>query len=132
MILCIIPARLNSKRIPQKNIKNFHGKPIISYVIKTAIRSKIFDKIIVSTESKKVGLISRKYGAEYLFKRPKKLSGDFVWPKDVIKQAIKWVEKHIEKPKLICCIYPTAPLLLPADLINSFQIINDPMLEFLH
>jgi N-acylneuraminate cytidylyltransferase len=124
MILCIIPARLNSKRLPRKNIKNFYGKPIIGHAIQAAINSKIFDKIIVSTDSGKVGLLSRKYGAEYLFKRPKKLSGDFVWPKEVIKHAIKWVEKNIEKPKLICCIYPTAPLLLPEDLINSFKLIK--------
>jgi CMP-N-acetylneuraminic acid synthetase len=73
MILAIIPARLNSKRIPYKNIKSFYGKPIISYAINAAKNSKIFDKIIVSTESDKIGFIAKKYGAEYLFKRPKKV-----------------------------------------------------------
>jgi pseudaminic acid cytidylyltransferase len=130
MILCIIPARLNSKRILNKNIKIFNGKPIISYAIQAAVNAKIFDKIIVSTDSEKIGLISKQYGAEYLFKRPKKLSGDYVWPKEVIKHTINWVENNIAKPKLICCIYPTAPLLNSKDLINSFKIIKNN--EHLH
>ena len=130
MILCVIPARSNSKRIPNKNIKKFNGKPMISYSIQAAVNAKIFDKIIVSTDSDKIGLISKKYGAEYLFKRPKKLSGDYVWPKEVIKHAINWVKNNIAKPKLICTIYPTTPLLNSKDLINSFKIIKNN--EHLH
>ena len=53
MILGVIPARLNSKRLKKKNIINFFGKPLISYSISAAIKSKIFDKIIVSTESER-------------------------------------------------------------------------------
>jgi pseudaminic acid cytidylyltransferase len=124
MILAIIPARLNSKRIPYKNIKSFYGKPIISYAIKTAKNSKIFDKIIVSTESDKIGSIAKKYGAEYLFKRPKNLSTDYVWPSQVVKHAIEWVEKNYKKPKFICCIYATTPLMISKDLIDSYKILK--------
>ena len=124
MILAIIPARLNSKRIPYKNIKSFYGKPIISYAINAAKNSKIFDKIIVSTESDKIGFIAKKYGAEYLFKRPKKLSTDYVWPSQVVKHAIEWVEKNYTKPEFICCIYATTPLMISKDLINSYKMIR--------
>jgi pseudaminic acid cytidylyltransferase len=121
MIVAIIPARAGSKRIKKKNIKLFLGKPIISYSIKSAKKSKIFDKIIVSTDSNIVGNIARKYGADFLFKRPKKLSGDKVGTGKVISHAIKWLSKNIKKPSLVCCIYPTAPLMNHDDLIKSFK-----------
>ena len=69
--ICIIPARGGSKRIKNKNIKNFFGKPLIYYSIKAAIKSNIFDKIIVSTDSKKIASIVKKYGAEVPFLRSK-------------------------------------------------------------
>ena len=61
MILAVIPARAGSKRIKNKNIKKFFGKPIISYSISQALKSKIFDKIIVSTDSDKIANISERY-----------------------------------------------------------------------
>lgn len=124
MILGIIPARLNSKRLKEKNITNFFGKPLISYAIEVAKKSKVFDKILISSESNKVLSIGKKYKTDYLLKRPKKLSSDHIFPSEVIKHAIKWFELNYEKPKFICCIYPTTPLLLKSDLTNSFKIIK--------
>jgi pseudaminic acid cytidylyltransferase len=124
MIVAIIPARSGSKRIKKKNIKLFLGEPIISYSIKSAKKSKIFDKIIVSTDSNKIGNIAKKCGAEFLFKRPKKLSGDTISTRKVILHAINWISKNIKKPSFICCIYPTAPLLNYDDLIKSFKMIK--------
>ena len=130
-ILAIIPARGGSKRIKNKNIKLFLGKPIISYVIKLAIKSKIFDKIIVSTDSKKISNISLKNGAEILFQRPKKLSGDFVSTKNVIQHSINWLNKNSQKPLNVCCIYPTAVLLSLEDLKKAYQKFKLGDFEFL-
>jgi pseudaminic acid cytidylyltransferase len=124
MIVAIIPARIGSKRIKKKNIKSFLGRPIISYSIRAAKQSKIFDKIIVSTDSNLIGNIARKYGAEFLFKRPKKLSGDTISTRKVILHAIKWLSKNNKTPTFICCIYPTAPLMSHLDLIKSFKLIK--------
>lgn len=124
MILAIIPARINSKRLLKKNIINFYGKPLISYSIAAAKKSKIFDRIIISTESDEIMSVAKKYGAECLFKRPKKLSGDYIGTGEVIKHAINWIEKKIMKPTIICVIYPTAPLLIAEDLIKSYKIFN--------
>ena len=77
MNIAIIPARAGSKRIKNKNIKLFRGKPIIYYSINAAKKSKIFQKIIVSTDSEKIKKISEKYGAEVPFLRPKYLSDDY-------------------------------------------------------
>jgi len=124
MIVAIIPARSGSKRIKNKNIKNFYNKPIIHYAIKAAKDSKLFNKIIVSTDSKKIGLIAKKFGAEFSFIRPKYLSGDRVGIRKVVLHSIRWIEKNYKKPKFICCIYPTAVLLKSADLKKSFKIIK--------
>ena len=64
--ICVIPARGGSKRVPKKNIKNFLGFPIIKYVIKNALKSNFFDKVIVSTDDKKIANLSQKFGAEIL------------------------------------------------------------------
>ena len=61
-ILAIIPARKNSKGIKNKNIINFCGKPLIHWTISAAIESKLIDKIIVSTDSKKIMAITKSYG----------------------------------------------------------------------
>ena len=75
--IAIITARKNSKRIKNKNIKIFNKKPLIYWTIKTALKSKLFDKVFVSTDSKKIKNISEKAGAEVLYPRPKNLSGDY-------------------------------------------------------
>ena len=67
MKIAIIPARSGSKRIPKKNIKLFMGVPIISRTIKQLIKTKIFDLIIVSTDSNKIANIARNSGAEVPF-----------------------------------------------------------------
>ena len=94
MNIAIIPARSGSKRIKNKNIKLFCGKPIIYYSINEAKKSKIFQKIIVSTDSEKIKKISEKYGAEVPFIRPRNISRDespewFAW-----QHALKYLEKN--------------------------------------
>ena len=89
MTICIIPARGNSKRIRNKNIINFYGKPIIYYSILLAKKSKLFSRIVVSTDDNKIAKIAKKYGAEVPFIRSKKLSNDYVNSTDVVIDTIK-------------------------------------------
>ena len=77
MSICIIPARSGSKRIKNKNIQKINGLPLIAITIRIAKKSKLFKRIIVSTDCPKIALISKKYGAEVPFLRSKKLSDDF-------------------------------------------------------
>lgn len=111
MNLAVIPARGGSKRIPRKNIKDFLGKPLIAYSIETAIDSNLFDKIIVSTDDEEVAQVSKQYGAEVPFVRPKELSDDFTGTNDVVKHAINWFLEQGAQVDYACCIYATAPLL---------------------
>ena len=93
MNIAIIPARAGSERIKKKNIKIFHGKPIIAWSIQEALKSKLFKKVIVSTDSKKIANISKKYGAEVPFLRSKSLSKSTANINDVIFDVLKYYKK---------------------------------------
>ena len=122
MTICIIPARLGSKRIKYKNIKLFAGKPIISYAIQLAKSTGLFKRIIVSTDSYKISKIAKKYGAEVPFLRSKKLANDFTPDSDVLIDCIKKISSQATKYHF--CLYPTTTLVLKKDLINSFKKIK--------
>ena len=124
MNIAIIPARGGSKRIPKKNIKKFLGKPIISYSIEAALKSKLFKKVIVSTDSDEIANIAAEYGAEVPFLRPKQLSDDFSGTHEVVGHAVEWIEEKISKLDYVCCIYATAPLIQDNDLVKGFEIIQ--------
>jgi len=87
--ICLIPARGGSKGIPNKNIKLLAGKPLISYTIKAALKSKIFQSVVVSTEDSRIAKIAKKFGAEVPFKRPLILSTDKAGMNGVVEHAIK-------------------------------------------
>lgn len=124
MNICIIPARGGSKRISRKNIKQFYGKPIIAKAINTAKQSNCFDKIIVSTDDKEIAQISKEYGAEIPFIRPDKLSDDYTTTNDVINHSINWFKRNKIKPKIVCCLYPTAVFIEKEDLQKAMKNID--------
>ena len=124
MNLAIIPARLSSKRLPQKNIKLFFGKPIISFSIDAAKKAKIFDKVIVSTDSIKIKKIAEKHGAEVPFLRPKNIADDRTHFNDAIVQSINEFKRKNIKITNVCCIYPTSPLINYKDIIKGFKLLK--------
>ncbi|STQ84892.1 pseudaminic acid cytidylyltransferase [Helicobacter fennelliae] len=133
MNICIIPARSGSKRIPHKNIKQFCGKPIISYSIQNAIESKIFDHIIVSTDDAKIATIAQKYGAQTPFLRPKKLSNDLCATLPVIAHAITALKLSQDDLKscFVCCLYPTAPLIDSTHITQAYtHLTQNPNKEY--
>ena len=93
MKVAIIPARGKSKRIKNKNIINFFGKPIIYWPITVAKKSKLFSNVFVSTDDSKIATISKKFGAEIPFIRPSNISDDKSGIIEVMKHAIKNLEK---------------------------------------
>ena len=124
MNIAIIPARGGSKRILNKNIKKFHGKPIIAWTIECAVKSNLFDKIIVSTDDKKIARVVKKIGAEVPFIRPTSLAKNSVGIKDVIFHSVSWLLKNNVKPKYICCMFPTAPLMKTMDVRLGYNKIK--------
>jgi pseudaminic acid cytidylyltransferase len=123
MNVAIIPARAGSTRIPDKNIKPFSGQPIISYSILAARASKVFDSIIISTDSEKIAKVAQEYGAEVPFMRPKELSDDYTPTAPVILHAIQWLRDHNKPVQYACCIYATAAFIRPEFIKKGYDIL---------
>jgi len=123
--IAIIPARGGSKRIPRKNIKEFFGKPLIAYSIEVALASKLFEKVVVTTDDEEIAKIAKEYGAEVPFLRPKELSDDFTGTVDVIEHAITELESKGEHYEYVCTIYATAPLLQKEYLIEGYEKLKE-------
>ncbi len=119
--VAVIPARGGSKRIPQKNIKDFYGKPLIAYSIEVALSSKLFDRVIVSTDDEEIATIAKEYGADVPFLRPKVLADDFTGTEEVITHALNYLKEKGEEYDYACTIYATAPLLQANYLIEGFE-----------
>ena len=119
-ILCTISMRGGSQGVQNKHIKLINGKPLMYFTIKQAIRSKIFDHVIVSTDSKKILRIAKSYGAEGWFLRPKKLALNTSPKVPVIKHALFQAEEFYNKKfEIIVDLDATSPLRKIEDIINA-------------
>jgi N-acylneuraminate cytidylyltransferase len=127
--ICIIPARGGSKRIPRKNIKKFLGQPIISYSIEAALKSKLFDVVMVSTDDLEIAEIAKKYGALVPFLRSEKNSNDYATTYDVIEEVLENYSKEGEKFDFGCCIYSCAPFVNALKLEESYKVLVDKKYE---
>jgi len=128
--IAIIIARAGSKRIKNKNTKFFFGKAIIAYPILSALKSNIFSRVIVSTESTKISNLSKHYGAEVPFKRPDKLANNKASTISVIQHAIKKLSLN-KKIINICCIYPATPLLSKKIILKAYKKFKQSGADFL-
>ena len=130
MNVAIIPARGGSKRISKKNIKMFYGKPMLAWSIEAAKNSMLFDEIIVSSDDEEIIEIALSHGAKAPFKRPDDISDDYTLTSTVIKHAIQ--NEYFEKYNLkaVCCIYATAPFLIPEDLKKGLTKFNSENWEY--
>jgi len=126
MRLAVIPARGGSKRIPRKNIKHFHGKPMIAYAIAAAIGSDLFDRVIVSTDDTEIALIARERGAETPFNRPSELADDHTPTLPVIAHAIRACQSMGWDVREVCCIYPGVPFISSQDLRKAYEQLQMP------
>ena len=120
--IAIITARAGSKRIRNKNLLNFFGKPIIAYSILAAKKTNLFDAVYVSTDSKKIEKISKKFGAKVPSLREKKLSDDLTGTHTVVSSFLKKI--NLSNVENICCLYPTAPLMKYTDIIKGYKILK--------
>jgi len=121
MKICVIPARGGSKRIPMKNIQDFCGKPIIAWSIDTALKSNLFDKVVVTTDNAEIASVAKKYGAEVPFVRPADLSDDFSGTNAVVKHAIQWFISNGMNIDYACCLYATAPFVCSKYLEEGYR-----------
>ena len=103
--IAIIPARGGSKRIPNKNIKVFFGKPIIAYAIEAAFKSGLYDEVMVSTDCEAIAKVAQEYGAKVPYIRSAKNSNDFATTVDVLLEVLNWYRKNKFEFEYASCIY---------------------------
>ena len=106
--VALIPARKGSKRVPDKNIRKLAGHPLIAYTITTAIRSKVFGSVVVSTDSQKTASIARRYGADVL-ERPEEIATDRSPDIDWVIHALINLDVDSKMPESYAILRPTSP-----------------------
>jgi CMP-N,N'-diacetyllegionaminic acid synthase len=125
-VLCTICARGGSKGVKNKNIRSLLGKPLIAYTIEQAQQSKLFEHIVISTDSDEIAKISQEYGAEVFFKRSDEMASDTAGKLDVIKDAFVRSEAHYNTEfDYLVDIDATAPLREVKDIIHAYKLCHD-------
>jgi N-acylneuraminate cytidylyltransferase len=123
-ILAVIPARGGSKRIPNKNIIDFMGKPMLAWTIESALNSKLFDRVILSTDSDEIANVGRNYGIEVPFLRVEK-NDDYSPVTEATISAIKQAEEYYsEKYDIVVQLMANAPIRNEADIIHHYNIFT--------
>ena len=120
-VIAVIPARKESKRILNKNLKIFNGKPLISWTIEEAKKSKFIDKIIISTDSKEIASLGIDYKIDVPFIRPKNLATDKASSFSVLKHALEFYKLEY---KIVVLLQPTSPLRTVNDIDNAFSLLD--------
>lgn len=123
--IAIITARGGSKRIPNKNKKDFLGKPIMCYSIEAALSSGLFEEIMVSTDDEEIAQIARDSGANVPFMRSAATANDFATTDDVLLEVLAEYEKRGQTFEYMACIYPTAPFVTAEKLQDAFRILKE-------
>jgi pseudaminic acid cytidylyltransferase len=125
MNIAVITARGGSKRIPRKNIKEFHGKPVIAYAIETALGTAIFDEVFVSTDDEEIAEVAESFGAKVPWLRSKELSDDYATTAVVMQDAVLKLKSNLADLENICCIYPVTPLLKSGFLVHGLEVLQN-------
>jgi len=123
-ILAVIPARLGSKGLKKKNIKLINNKPLINYSISSSKKSKLLDKIFVSTESEEIKQIAEKQNIKVDFLRPRYLAKDQSKTFDVVKHTILQLEKKNFFFDYVALIEPTSPIRKKNDIDRAIKLLN--------
>ncbi len=125
-ILAIVPARAGSKGIPNKNIRNFCGKPLLYYPIAVAKKSALFGRIIVDTDSEEIANIGKNFGAEAPYLRPKDLASDNAVIIDAVLFLLKRLKEDGYEPDIISLLQTTSPLREVDDILACYELLKKP------
>jgi CMP-N,N'-diacetyllegionaminic acid synthase len=123
-VLAIIPARAGSKGIPSKNIKSIAGVPLICWTIQQALKSKLLDKVIVSTDGESIAQIAQNAGAEIPFMRPVEFAQDNSPTSDVVIHALKFYEDQGTTYDMVAILEPTSPLRKISDIDRGIETLR--------
>lgn len=122
--IAIIPARSGSKGLKDKNIKILNNKPLIAYSIEAAIKTGLFDVVMLSTDSEQYASVAKEYGAEVPFLRSEITSGDSAGSFDVVREVLSMYAETGKRFESICLLQPTSPLRDCADIENAYRLLE--------
>ena len=128
--IAIIPARGGSKRIPRKNIKPFAGRAMIDHAIAAAVNSRLFERVVVTTDDPEIADIARRAGAETPFMRPFELADDHTPTVPVVANAIETMQGIGWEVATVCCIYPCVPFIQVADLSSALDLLHNSDVDY--
>lgn len=123
--IAIIPARSGSKGLKDKNIKILNNKPLIAYSIEAAIKTGLFDVVMLSTDSEQYASVAKEYGAEVPFLRSEITSGDSAGSFDVVREVLSMYAETGKRFESICLLQPTSPLRDCADIENAYRLLEE-------
>jgi N-acylneuraminate cytidylyltransferase len=124
-VLALIPARSGSKGIPNKNIMELAGKPILAYSIEHAQQAKSVTRIVVSTDDPEIAQVAREYGAEVPFLRPCEIAQDKSRDIETFSHALRWLLAHEGySPQLVVHLRPTMPLRKTGDIDRAVELLQ--------
>lgn len=131
LTLALIPARSGSKSLPDKNVRDFAGKPLLAHSVEQALAARSIDRVIVSTDSERYAAIAREYGAQTPFLRPAELATDDATDLVVFQHALAWLRNHEDWiPEILVHLRPTYPRRDPADIDRVVELLaGDPQLD---
>lgn len=122
--IAIIPARGGSTRVPRKNIRELCGRPVIEYSIEAALKSGIFDEVMVSTDDEEIAEIARKAGASVPFMRSAKNSDAYATTRAVLIEVLDEYKKRGKEFGSMACIYPCAIFVTPEKLKYAYELMK--------
>ena len=125
MILGVVVGRAGSKGLPNKNILDLGGKPLVQWVMEAGLGAKKIDKLIVSSDSPKILEIAEKVGVEVPFARPEYLSADKSLVVDALKHALEHYDKEGLSFDYVVLLQPTSPFTDPADIDKAIELALD-------
>jgi len=120
-VVALIPARAGSKRIPDKNVRQLAGHPLLAYTITSALQSGVFSDVVISTDAEDYAEVARRYGGEVPFLRPREYAGD-------LSPDIEWVEftllelrRRGREYDCFSLLRPTSPFRQPATISRAWS-----------
>lgn len=124
-VLALIPARSQSKGIPDKNVRDFCGKPLLAHTIEQARACPLIGRVIVSTDSERYAEIARTYGADTPFLRPAEISRDESTDLECFEHALGWLARHEGRvPELCVHLRPTHPIRPPGVIAQAVDLLR--------
>lgn len=124
-VIALIPARSGSKGVPHKNVRKLGGRPLIEWSIQACLKSRLIDRVVVSTDSQEYADLAMALGAEAPFLRPTEIAGDRSTDYDFVVHALDWFADHGGEPELLVHLRPTTPYRVPEIIDQAIHMFRN-------